>query len=124
MFLLLGIRRKAQRLATVFAVCVSCHTPAAQAVTRVRTFFTVFFIPLIPLGSKYRTTCTMCGQSVSITKETADHLVVGAQAQAAAANQVPGPPPPGFPPPPAVSPPGFSPGIAPTPPSELQGPWN
>jgi hypothetical protein len=124
MFLLFGIRRKAQRLATVFAVCVSCHTPAAQAVTRVRTFFTLFFIPLIPLGTKYRTTCTMCGQSVSITKETADNLVAGAQAQAAAANSGPGAPPPGFPPPPAAATPGVSSGIAPTPPSELQGPPN
>ena len=85
-----GIRRKAYRLATVFAVCGLCHTPAAQAVVRVRTFFSLFFVPLIPLANRYRTTCTMCGQSTTITREAADALVAGAHAQAAAP-----PPPPG-----------------------------
>lgn len=81
MFFIFGIRRRASRLATVFAVCSLCHTPAAQAVTRVRTFFTLFFVPLIPLGSRYRTTCTFCGRSVKITRDGADHLVAGANAQ-------------------------------------------
>jgi hypothetical protein len=93
-FFIFGIRRKASRLATVFAVCSLCHTPAAQAVTRVRTFFTLFFVPLIPLGSRYRTTCTFCGRSVKITKEGADHLVASANAQAQAPTSVPPPPPP------------------------------
>ena len=96
MFFIFGIRRKASRLATVFAVCALCNTPAAQAVTRVRTFFTLFFVPLIPLGSKYRTTCTFCGQSVKITKDSADHLVASANTQ----TTMPGTPPP---PPPSVN---------------------
>jgi hypothetical protein len=98
-FFIFGIRRKASRLATVFFVCTLCHTPAAQAVTRVRTFFTLFFVPLIPLGSSYRTTCTFCGRSVKITKDGADQLVASANAQAQTS---PPPPPPAFssPPPP------------------------
>jgi hypothetical protein len=79
---IVGIRKKAYRLATVFAVCSVCHTPAAQAVTRVRTFFSLFFIPLVPLMSRYRRTCTLCGQSVSISAADADQLVAAAQAQA------------------------------------------
>jgi hypothetical protein len=79
---IVGIRQKAYRLATVFAVCSVCHTPAAQAVTRVRTFFSLFFIPLIPLMSRYRRTCTMCGQSVSVSAADASQLVAAAQAQA------------------------------------------
>ena len=58
MLLIFGVRRRGYRMVNVFAMCGVCHTPAAQAVTRVRTFFTFFFIPLIPLGSKYRSTCT------------------------------------------------------------------
>ena len=87
-----GIRRKAYRLATVFAVCAFCQTPAAQAVTRVRTFFTLFFLPVLPLGSKYRTTCTMCGRSAKVTKEAADQLVTGAERQNAAPGEAPTPP--------------------------------
>jgi hypothetical protein len=44
-------------------------------VSRIRTFFSLFFIPVVPLGSSYRTTCTMCGRSVKITRETAEHIV-------------------------------------------------
>ena len=82
MFILFGFRRKAQRLAVVLSLCASCHTPAAQAVTRIRNFFTLFFIPVLPLGSNYRTTCTLCGATFRINKEQADHLVASAQAQA------------------------------------------
>jgi len=82
-----GVRRKAYRLATIFALCTLCQTPAAQVITRVRMFFTLFFIPLVPLGSKYRSTCTLCGRSVKIDKEAADRLVLTAQSQNAATGQ-------------------------------------
>jgi zinc-ribbon family len=78
--IIFGIKRKAQRLATVFAMCMRCHTPAAQAITRVRTYFSLFFIPIIPLGSKYRQTCTMCGSTTAIDKQTADQMVASAAA--------------------------------------------
>jgi zinc-ribbon family len=92
--LIFGVRRRGYRMANVFAMCGVCHTPAAQAIARVKTFFTFFFIPLIPLGSKYRSTCTMCGASISLTKEQAEAGVEAArlahaQAQAGTAPQVP-----------------------------------
>jgi zinc-ribbon family len=87
MIILFGIRRRAQRVAVVLQLCSNCRTPAAQAVNRIRTFFTLFFIPIVPLGSRYITTCTLCGAATKITKEHADHLIASAQAQSA------GPPP-------------------------------
>jgi hypothetical protein len=86
--LIFGVRRRGYRMVNVFAMCGTCHTPAAHAVVRVKTFFTFFFIPLIPLGSKYRSTCTMCGAVSNLTKEQADAAVATAQ-QA----QAGGPPP-------------------------------
>jgi hypothetical protein len=85
--LIFGIRRKAYRLATVFTLCSLCQTPAAQAITRVRMFFTLFFVPLIPLGSKYTSTCTLCGRSVKLTKEAADNLASAALTQNVAPRQ-------------------------------------
>lgn len=79
MLVIFGIRRKAYRLVTVFGLCRLCGTPAAQVVTRVRTFFSLFFIPVVPLGSTYRSTCTMCGRTVKITKEDAEQLVLHGQ---------------------------------------------
>ena len=83
MLLIFGIRRRGYRMGTVFAICGQCHTPAAQAIVRLKTFFTFFFIPLIPLGAKYRSTCTMCGTVVNLTKEQAETSVQQAQAQRA-----------------------------------------
>jgi hypothetical protein len=75
MIILFGFRRKSSRLATIFVMCAHCHTPAAHALTRSRRFFTLFFIPVIPLGTKYFTTCTMCGHVTQITKEGADQYL-------------------------------------------------
>jgi len=84
MLIIFGFRRKVARLAVVFSMCGFCHTPAAHPVTRIRRYFTLFFIPLIPVGTKYTTTCTLCGRSALITKETADGLVASAQQATAA----------------------------------------
>jgi hypothetical protein len=37
-----------------------------------RRYFTLFFIPVIPLGTTYVMTCTMCGQSTKISREAAE----------------------------------------------------
>jgi hypothetical protein len=75
MIILFGFRRRLARLATVFVMCAQCGTPAAHSVTRSRRYFTLFFVPVIPLGTKYFTTCTMCGRVTQITQEGADHYV-------------------------------------------------
>ena len=71
-------------MANVFAMCGVCHTPAAQGIVRIKTFFTLFFIPLIPVGTKYRSVCTMCGATSNLTKDQADHAMASAHQQAAA----------------------------------------
>lgn len=110
--MVIGIRRKAYRLATVFALCALCSRPAAQAVTRIRTFFSLFFIPVVPLGSSYRSTCTLCGHGVRINKEDAETLV--ALARGAADQPGPAPyPAPAMPPAPPVMPPTPPPTLAP-----------
>ncbi len=83
MLIIFGLRRRGHRLANVFAMCGVCHSPAAQGIVRVKTFFSLFFIPFIPVGTKYRSVCTMCGATSSLTREQADHAVASAQQQAA-----------------------------------------
>ena len=95
MFLIFGIKRMARRLATVFGLCGHCSTPAAQVVGRRSTWFSLFFIPVIPLGSKYFSTCTLCGTSTRIDKNQATQMVAAAaQAQAPSPAPSPAPPPP------------------------------
>jgi zinc ribbon protein len=106
MIILFGFRRKATRLGVIFMMCSSCHTPAAHALTRFRKYFTLFFIPIIPLGDKYTTSCTMCGYGMRISKEAANQYLAMAQQNAPAAGGAQGV---GAPPavggPPAVAPP-------------------
>ena len=95
MIILFGFRRTRARLGTILVMCGFCHTPAAHAIQRIRKFFTLFFIPVIPLGTKYATTCTMCGRSALITKEAAETYVAAA-AQGVPSSGVPAPPEPAF----------------------------
>jgi zinc-ribbon family len=89
MIILFGFRRKASRLATIFVMCAACRTPAAHALTRTRRYFTLFFVPVIPLGTKYFTTCTMCGHGTQITKEGADHYLASLPQNASAPSSPP-----------------------------------
>jgi hypothetical protein len=79
MFLIFGIKRLKKRLATMLAICGQCTTPAAQVIVRTSTWFSLFFIPVIPLGSKYYSTCTLCGVSVKLDKAQAMEMVAAAQ---------------------------------------------
>jgi hypothetical protein len=88
MFLIFGIKRLRKRLGTVFALCGQCGRPAAQVIVRASTWFSLFFVPVIPLGSKYASTCTLCGNSTKIDKEQALHMVAAGQATS---DQSPGP---------------------------------
>jgi len=105
MFLIFGIKRMARRLATVFALCPQCGSPAAQVVVRRTTWISLFFIPVVPLGTKYASTCTLCGVSTRLDKEQALRTVALAQ-QVADTSSGAGAAPPGIAQaPPAPSPP-------------------
>jgi hypothetical protein len=109
MFLIFGVKRLKRRLATTFALCGRCGTPAAQVLMRIGTWFSLFFVPVIPLGTKYVLTCTFCGESTKLDKLQATNMVAAAQGATAASSdhRVPQPEgveqPPGTPPAPAES---------------------
>lgn len=72
------IKRTPHRLATVLAACPTCQTASAQDVCSVRTFFRLFYVPLVPLPTTYRTTCAECGTSTTVSAEQADRLLASA----------------------------------------------
>ena len=92
MFRTLGVRRRGYRMANVFAWAGPVTRERHRRSSGSETFFTFFFIPLIPLGSKYRSTCTRCGAVGSLTREQADAAVANAR-QAHEQAQAGGPPP-------------------------------
>jgi hypothetical protein len=87
-FLLIwGTRRYVQQLLMTMLVCNNCHNPAAHALRKFTTKFTLFFIPLFPISTRHTLQCTYCGAVGELTKEQAEALV----AQNVAATQQPAP---------------------------------
>jgi len=72
--ILFGTRRYLYQLAMVVLVCGRCGTSAAHALRHRVVKFTLFFIPLFPISSKYTTQCPSCGAVSNLTKEQATHL--------------------------------------------------
>ena len=87
MLLIFGTRRTVTQLALVVLTCANCHRSAANAILKAVTKFSLFFIPLFPIRTRYATQCTACGFHMWIEKAQAEHL-----AQAPAAPPA-GPPP-------------------------------
>ncbi len=73
--LIFGIRVTSAVLATLVYLCENCGNNAAHhLVKRVRKF-TLFFVPLFPVGTKYLDTCTACGRVNQVSKEQAENAV-------------------------------------------------
>ncbi|MET7706927.1 zinc-ribbon domain-containing protein [Micromonospora sp. NPDC005413] len=77
MFFIFGLRTKVDRSGVVQQVCRHCGNHAAQVITRRSTRFTLFFIPLIPIRTRYAQQCTFCGAEYEISKSDAERLPVG-----------------------------------------------
>ncbi|MFE6847956.1 zinc-ribbon domain-containing protein [Streptomyces sp. NPDC057686] len=69
------------QLAILMLTCRHCGNPAAHAVRKYVTKFTLFFVPLFPISTKCATQCTFCGMEQEVPKEWAEQ----SQAQAAGA---------------------------------------
>ncbi|GAB3799602.1 zinc-ribbon domain-containing protein [Micromonospora zhanjiangensis] len=76
MIILFGFRTSVHRLGVATFVCRNCGNAAGQVVSRRVTKFTLFFIPLIPVRTKYGTQCTFCGAAYDISREEATRLTV------------------------------------------------
>jgi predicted RNA-binding Zn-ribbon protein involved in translation (DUF1610 family) len=59
-------------VSTLFYRCETCGNQAAHQLTRQSRRFSLFFIPLFSIGSKYLDTCTACGRTVEVSREQAE----------------------------------------------------
>ncbi len=87
--IIFGFRRSRKQLGTVFTLCRQCGQPCAHAVVALKRWFTLFFIPVIPLGATYIVVCAMCGGAVKIDKAGAEQLIGAAQPQPTAPEMTP-----------------------------------
>jgi hypothetical protein len=86
-----GFRQKVLQLAMVTFLCGQCSNPSAHALRKAVNKFTLFFIPLFPISTKYFTQCTFCGCTNRITKDQADQVLAQNAPQQQGAPQQPYP---------------------------------
>ena len=73
--LIFGIKTYTHLLATLTLVCSNCKQSAAHRLFEIVRKFTLFFIPLFPVGKSRRMDCTYCGYASKVSKEQAQQLM-------------------------------------------------
>lgn len=83
MFFLFGTRSKAKALGQIERPCSKCGRPTVQTVVELRRWFTLFFVPVIPLGSSQVVRCNLCGLTLRVSQELKAQLAAKAVAAGA-----------------------------------------
>lgn len=87
--LIIGMSVKAVLMALLTYVCERCGTNGEHEVTRHTRRITVFFIPVLPVGTRYRDMCTACGRVIDISPEQAQWAATNQSSQYAPAGTQP-----------------------------------
>ncbi|MFJ2740253.1 zinc-ribbon domain-containing protein [Streptomyces sp. NPDC087440] len=72
--IIFGTRGYIYQLAMLTLLCGHCGNPSAHALRKRVTKFTLFFVPLFPVSTKYATQCTFCGAERRLEREEAERL--------------------------------------------------
>jgi hypothetical protein len=59
-------------LSTLVFTCKACGNHAPHQLTKQSRKFSLFFIPLLSVGTKYLDSCTACGRIIEVSKEQAE----------------------------------------------------
>lgn len=70
--LIFGLSGKQLLMATLFYVCEVCGNQGAHHLVKRVNRFTLFFIPLFPVSTRYIDTCTVCGRSIQVPRDRAE----------------------------------------------------
>ena len=77
--LIFGLSSRDFLVATLVFLCERCHQQGAhQLVRRVRRI-SLFFIPLIPVGTRCLDVCTACGRTVAVPRDMAEQAAATGQ---------------------------------------------
>ncbi|RLP82326.1 zinc-ribbon domain-containing protein [Mycetocola lacteus] len=73
--IIFGSRTTQRIIAALFFVCTFCNAEAAQRLVRVRSMFTLFFIPVFPFGhGQYMISCAYCGNQTALSRASAEEF--------------------------------------------------
>jgi hypothetical protein len=80
-FIVWGFRSRVANLAMIQLACRNGHV-AAHRLMKITRWFTLFFIPLIPVRHRYVSVCAQCGIRVAWGKEDAEAMAARARSGA------------------------------------------
>jgi hypothetical protein len=69
-----GTRTRSKPLGQLTYVCPRCQQNCPHVVAKKQYIFTLFFIPLFPVGSSYLASCVNCRLQEKVAKEQAKKL--------------------------------------------------
>lgn len=71
MFFLFGFGKTTKKVvgANQERTCIRCNTQTVWQLCIIRTWFTLFFIPVIPYAAKYCICCPNCDSYIELSKE-------------------------------------------------------
>jgi hypothetical protein len=61
MLFVFGTRRRAKVIGQLSYSCSTCKTAVTRSAVVLTTWFTLFVIPIFPVGKKYQIVCNTCG---------------------------------------------------------------
>jgi predicted RNA-binding Zn-ribbon protein involved in translation (DUF1610 family) len=70
--LIFGLSVSEDLLSTLIYVCENCGNSAAHRLIKRTRKFSLFFIPLFPVGTSYADTCTACGRVIGVSRDQAE----------------------------------------------------
>src|SRR5258705_12551032 len=88
MFFLFGMRTKAKAIGQIERPCSKCARPTMHVAIESRRWFTLFFIPLIPLRRNYVVRCGVFGFAPKASSDLKDQFATNAIATHACAPAV------------------------------------
>jgi predicted RNA-binding Zn-ribbon protein involved in translation (DUF1610 family) len=59
-------------LSTLVYACETCGNHAAHQLSKRTRKFSLFFIPLFPIGTKYLDSCTACARVIEVSRDQAE----------------------------------------------------
>ena len=70
--LIIGIGVTEVLLSTLVFTCETCGNNVAHQLTKQNRKFSLFFVPLFSVGTKYLDSCTACGRIIEVSKVQAE----------------------------------------------------
>jgi zinc ribbon protein len=61
MLFFFGVRTRSKALAQLEQPCSKCSKPTIHTAVETKRWFTLFFVPVIPLGTNHLVRCNLCG---------------------------------------------------------------